>query len=72
MAATAGANTDGRVLSDVDVDVTMSSPGSYSATVELYGIENGGRAGTNIATVQDAATAADETATAPNEECNIT
>jgi len=33
-----GGSTDGKILSDVDLDVTMTSPGTYSATVS-YGLE---------------------------------
>ena len=38
--ATAGQSTDGVVASDVDLDVTMTSPGAYSATISA-GIEGG-------------------------------
>ena len=37
---TNGQNTDGKVSSDVDLDVTMTSPGTYSATIST-GIEGG-------------------------------
>ena len=38
--ATAGQSVDGVVASDVDLDVTMTSPGAYSATISA-GIEGG-------------------------------
>jgi len=38
--ATAGQSVDGVVASDVDLDVTMTSPGTYSATISA-GIEGG-------------------------------
>ena len=41
--ATAGQNVDGKVASDVDLDVTMTSAGSYSATIST-GIEGGAAA----------------------------
>ena len=41
--ATAGQNTDGVVSSDVDLDVTMTSPGSYSVSIKT-GIEGGAAA----------------------------
>ena len=41
--ATAGQSVDGVVASDVDLDVTMTSPGAYSATIST-GIEGGAAA----------------------------
>jgi hypothetical protein len=38
--ATAGQSVDGTVKSDVDLDVTMTSPGAYSATISA-GLEGG-------------------------------
>ena len=38
----AGQSIDGVVASDVDLDVTMTSPGAYSATIS-YGLEGGAR-----------------------------
>jgi hypothetical protein len=57
--ANPGDSTDGVVASDVDLDVTMTSAGSYSATIS-YGLEGGARAGSGIA--------AKGTATAPNPD----
>ena len=44
---TSGQNTDGTVSSDVDLDVTMTSPGAYSATVS-YGMEGNAIAGATV------------------------
>ena len=44
---TAGQNTDGVVSSDVDLDVTMTSPGAYSATIS-YGMEGNAIAGATV------------------------
>ena len=44
---TNGQNTDGTVSSDVDLDVTMTSPGAYSATVS-YGMEGNAIAGATV------------------------
>jgi hypothetical protein len=38
----AGDSVEGKVSSDVDLDVTMTSPGAYSATIS-YGLESGAR-----------------------------
>ena len=40
----AGDSVEGKVSSDVDLDVTMTSPGAYSATIS-YGLEGGARTG---------------------------
>ena len=45
--ATAGQATDGAVSSDVDLDVTMTSLGSYSATI-TYGMEGNAIAGATV------------------------
>jgi hypothetical protein len=45
--ATAGQTTNGSVKSDVDLDVTMTSPGAYAATVS-YGLEGNGIAGATV------------------------
>ncbi len=42
-----GNSTDGVVSSDVDLDVTMSSPGAYSATIS-YGMEGNAIAGATV------------------------
>jgi hypothetical protein len=42
-----GSSADGVVSSDVDLDVTMTSPGSYSATVS-YGMEGNAIAGATV------------------------
>ena len=44
---TSGQNTDGTISSDVDLDVTMTSPGAYSATVS-YGMEGNNIAGATV------------------------
>jgi len=44
---TNGQNTDGTVSSDVDLDVTMTSPGAYSATIS-YGMEGNAIAGATV------------------------
>ena len=43
----AGGSTDGVISSDVDLDVTMTSPGAYSATVS-YGMEGNNIAGATV------------------------
>jgi hypothetical protein len=42
-----GGSTDGVISSDVDLDVTMTSPGAYSATVS-YGMEGNNIAGATV------------------------
>jgi len=42
-----GSKADGKVSSDVDLDVTMTSPGAYSATVS-YGMEGNAIAGATV------------------------
>lgn len=44
---TAGQTVNGSVKSDVDLDVTMTSPGAYAATVS-YGLEGNGIAGATV------------------------
>ena len=59
----AGQSVEGKVASDVDLDVKMTSPGAYSATIS-YGLEGGARTG-NGATDSKGISTATVTVTTP-------